>query len=424
MSSSRQALLAAEGGAAVVWDVEGEGDICSSPVARASYAPLGDGEDSALLSSRRVSSSMGATGAAVRRSGGGGDSGPDLPVASAGAASALQSVKRRIALAVVSAKEQRSERVRKAALETQVANNAKFMANLVSEEDRVFAEIALRKEQERRDAELAAQLGAQEASHAPAAPPLLRNARGGVAKQLRVRVVIPRGTPPGGRFLVDLPGHGRLQVDAPPGTVAGDEIQFVVPARAPGGDSVTAARAQQRMVPRPEDIAAMVTMGFAERLCARALAEPSSGGSRRTVADATDWLLEHLESLEREDTEQEQESAAAVAAAAATEPAAADAAATEELAAAAHGSAAAAPPMPPTPAVALACAPAAAAAPPNEALARLQTAKAMLDAGLITAEEYDATKRDILAALATGGAARAAAAPTPPQSLAQDLLDL
>ena len=128
-----------------------------------------------------------------------------------------------------------------------------------------------------------------------------------------------------------------------------------------------------------------------------------------TVADATEWLLEHLDSLECEGAEQEQRTAAATAAA--------------EVAAAAHGGAASAPPMPPPPAAALAAASAAAAPPPNEALARLQTAKAMLDARLITAEEYAATKRDILAALAAGGAAPAAA-PSPLPPPAADLLDL
>ena len=400
--SSSSLLLEEEGGGTVEW--YGDGNICASPVARASYAPLDDGEDdSTLISLRRVSSSMGATSAAARRGG----TRPSA-LASAGAASALHSVGRRIASAVESAKEQRSGRVRQAALEKQVANNAKFMANLLSEEDRVFAEIAQRKEQERRDAELAVQLGAEEASRAAAALPPQRSARGGLEKQLRVRVLIPQGTPHGGRFLVDLPGHGRIQVDAPPGTSAGDEIQFVVPARASGDSAATAARAQ-RMAPRPEDVAAMVMMGFSRRLCTRALAEPSSGGSRCTVADATEWLLEHLDSLECEGAEQEQRTAAATAAA--------------EVAAAAHGGAASAPPMPPPPAAALAAAAAAAAPPPNEALARLQTAKAMLDARLITAEEYAATKRDILAALAAGGAA-SAAAPSPLPPPAADLLDL
>ena len=165
----------------------------------------------------------------------------------------------------------------------------------------------------------------------------------------------------------------------------------------------------------------MAVMGFAEQFCARALAMPPSrsGATRRSVEEATDWLLQNIETLERE--------------------AASEAAAASKVAAASK--AAAAPPAlePAVVEPAAPVAPVAPAAPQSGPLARLQTAKAMLEAELITQQEYDETKRDILAALKGGAAAPAAPgasapapapvsapapAPAPQQALAEDLLEL
>ena len=416
----------------IVWD-DSNAVECTSPVARASYAPLDDGEGSTLLAS-----GSGSSGASS--SSGGASS------AAAAVGAAVGTAGRRIAAsakaAVQTAEERRRAKLRNAALEKQKANNAKFMEHLVSEEDKVFGEIKRRREQERRDAEMAARLGAREAARAP--PPQRQRATPSQAKapplgadeQLRVRVKIPVGTTPGGRFTVELPGRGRIVVEAPLGTSVGDEIQFVVPARrsSSGGAAsssssssssaaAAAAPAPVAIEPRAEDIAAMAVMGFAEQFCARALAMPPSrsGATRRSVEEATDWLLQNIETLERE-------AASEAAAAAASKVAAAS-------------KAAAAPPAlePAVVEPAAPVAPVAPAAPQSGPLARLQTAKAMLEAELITQQEYDETKRDILAALKGGAAAPAAPgasapapapvsapapAPAPQQALAEDLLEL